>query len=76
MLDPVLKLAGVSVQRELPWDLELVSRHGNEGAEYVFAINHAATPVDLPVAGSDLLTGENVSDSAKIPAGGVRVLRR
>ncbi|MCE0537225.1 beta-galactosidase [Kineosporia rhizophila] len=76
VLDPVLKLAGVSVQRELPWDLELVSRHGNEGAEYVFAINHAATPVDLPVAGSDLLTGENVSDSAKIPAGGVRVLRR
>ena len=76
VLDPVLERAGITVDRDLPWDLELVSRHAEDGTEYVFAINHATTPVDLRVDGTDLLTGETCSGSAKIPAGGVRIFRR
>ncbi|GLY31902.1 beta-galactosidase [Kineosporia sp. NBRC 101731] len=76
VLDPVLERAGVTIDRDLPWDLEIVSRHGADGSEYVFAINHAGAPADLPVEGVDLLTGEPCTGSTKIPAGAVRVFRR
>jgi beta-galactosidase len=74
VLDPVLDRAGVGVRRDLPGDLELVSR-SRDGVAYLFAINHGTTAVELAVHGADLVTGEPCPDTAKIPAGGVRVFR-
>ena len=74
VLDPVLERAGVGVRRDLPWDLELVSR-ARDGVQYLFAINHGTTPVELTVNGTDVVTGESCPDTAKVPAGGVRVFR-
>ncbi|GAB6903246.1 beta-galactosidase [Kineosporia succinea] len=76
VLDPVLEIAGVAVERGLPWDLERVSRHAADGTEFVFAINHGAAPVDLPLEGTDVMTGAVLGGSVKIPAGEVRVVRR
>jgi beta-galactosidase len=74
VLDPVLQSAGVQVRRDLPWDLELVTRTGTDG-DYLFAVNHGAAAVDLEVDGIDVITGERCRDSAKVPAEGVRVFR-
>jgi beta-galactosidase len=74
VLDPVLELAGVVVRRDLPWDLELVTRSGPDG-DYLFAINHAGSAVALEVDGVDVVTGESCRSSAKVPAEGVRVFR-
>jgi len=73
VLDPVLELAQVRVRRDLPWDLELVTRSGPE-SDYLFAINHGGSAVDLEVDGVDVVTGEKCR-SAKVPAEGVRVFR-
>ncbi|WP_026162807.1 beta-galactosidase [Kribbella catacumbae] len=56
-----------------PDELELIRRRGAV-AEYLIAINHGNKPVDLPVGGTDLLSGE-AGESLKIEAGGVRVIR-
>ncbi|ADB30911.1 Beta-galactosidase [Kribbella flavida DSM 17836] len=56
-----------------PEDLELVRRR-HADAEYLIAVNHGTKPADLPVGGTDLLTGE-AGASLKVEAGGVRVLR-
>jgi len=76
VLDPVLELAGLSADRDLPWDLELLTRHGRDGVDYLFAVNHGGAPAEIEVTGTDLLTGRASSGSTKIPAGGVRVFRR
>ena len=74
VLDPVLAQAQVPVRRDLPPDLELLTRVGPDAA-YLFAINHGSAAVDLPVEGVDLVTGEPCPGSAKIPAEGVRIFR-
>jgi beta-galactosidase len=79
-LDAVLALAsqdaGLPVRDELPRDVEVVRRTGEQGS-YLFAINHtsqdAKLPIDLP--GTELLTGERAVGRLLVPAGGVRVLR-
>jgi beta-galactosidase len=74
VLDPVLELAGVAPRRDLPWDLELVTRSG-EHHDYLFAINHGSEAVEIVVDGADLVTGEDCEGTAKVPAEGVRVFR-
>ncbi|MEV8373444.1 beta-galactosidase [Kribbella sp. NPDC056861] len=56
-----------------PEELELIRRR-SAGAEYLIAVNHGNKPADLPIGGTDLLTGE-AGESLKVEAGGVRVLR-
>ncbi|TDO49112.1 beta-galactosidase [Kribbella sp. VKM Ac-2527] len=55
-----------------PADVEIIRRHGD--SEYLIAINHSNRPVDLPVGGTDLLSGES-GESLKLEAGGARVIR-
>jgi beta-galactosidase len=55
----------------LPPGVEAVRRVGSDAA-YLFVINHTAAAVELPVSGTDLLTGAHV---ATVPPGGVAVLR-
>ena len=54
--------------------LEIVTRTGQE-ARYTFLINHSGTNLSFPLAGFDLLTGENFAGEVAIPAGKVRVIR-
>ena len=56
-----------------PEDLELVRRHG-AAADYLIAINHGTKPAELPVGGTDLLSGEQ-GESLKVEPGGARVVR-
>jgi beta-galactosidase len=74
ILDPVLELAGLAPRRDLPWDLELITRSG-AGHEYRFAINHGSAAVEIVMDGADMVTGEECRGAAKVPAEGVRVFR-
>ncbi|MFM9445695.1 beta-galactosidase [Streptomyces acidiscabies] len=67
--------AGIT-PRDLPRDVEVVRRSG-ENADYLFAVNHTAGDVKVPLesAGTELLTGENASGHLAVPAGAVRVVR-
>jgi beta-galactosidase len=56
-----------------PAEVELIRRFSDE-SEYMIAVNHSNRPVDLPVGGTDLLTGES-GESLKLEAGGARVIR-
>jgi beta-galactosidase len=72
VLDKAYADAGIT-PGDGPEGLELVRRRGAE-AEYLIAINHGNEPADLPVGGTDLLSGE-AGESLKVEGGGVRVLR-
>lgn len=68
--------AGLPDRAELPRDVEVVRRAGEQGT-YLFVINHtgseAKVPLDAP--GTELLTGERVIGRLSVPPGAVRVLR-
>lgn len=72
VLSSVYADAGLSRARR-PAELEVVTR-GGEDADYVVAVNHATTPVRLPVTGTDLLGGR-WGEQHEVPAGGVVVAR-
>jgi beta-galactosidase len=70
LLASVLEEAGVTAPvPDPPAGHEVVRRAG-----FLFLINHAPQPADVPVAGTDLLTGDR-HDRARVPGGGVLVLR-
>ena len=73
VLARVYRDAGI-VPSGLPDELELVRRHGTE-ADYAIVINHSGQPVDVPLTGVDLLTGEPANGAVKVAAGAVRVVR-
>ena len=54
--------------------LEVV-RRSDDQRSYVFVINHGKTDIEYAATGRDLVTGEVVRGRARVPAGGVRVLR-
>jgi beta-galactosidase len=66
LVGQVLHAAGVGVP-ELPPGVEVVRR-----GEHAFVFNHADSPREVPVSGTDLLTG---SPRASLPPGGVAVVR-
>jgi beta-galactosidase len=68
----VLDEAGVQpVVPGLPAGVEAVRRVG-DGGSFLFVLNHTDASVPVPVAGTDLLTGER---DRPVPPGGVVVLR-
>ncbi|WP_036961733.1 Beta-galactosidase C-terminal domain, partial [Promicromonospora kroppenstedtii] len=79
--------AGVGPDVAAPTGVEVVRRWsdaappaGRQPTSWLFALNHteesATIGTDLaPVAGTELLTGESVTGTLTVPAGGVRVLR-
>jgi beta-galactosidase len=73
LLEPVYRDAGIAPSL-LPDEIELVRRHGAD-ADYAVVINHGDQPVDVPLTGVDLLTGERADGSVKVPGGAVRVVR-
>ncbi|MDQ1043084.1 beta-galactosidase [Streptomyces sp. V4I2] len=68
--------ADMSTRADLPRDVEVVRRTGESGT-YLFAINHTATDVKVPLDanGTELLTGERAAGGLAVPAGAVRVVR-
>ncbi|MBS1906472.1 MAG: beta-galactosidase [Actinobacteria bacterium] len=74
IVDRVLADAGVTVTTPAE-GLECVERIGDDGARWLIVLNHAEEPRELAAAGVDLATGERVTGSAVVPAGGVRILR-
>ena len=59
---------------ELPDDVEVVRRHGAD-ADYLVAVNHTEAAVAVPADGTELLSGEPVAGTVKVPAGGAVVVR-
>lgn len=68
--------AGLPDRAELPHDVEVVRRAGEQGT-YLFVINHSGAEVKVPldVPGTELLTGERAIGRLSVPPGAVRVLR-
>lgn len=73
LMSQIYRDAGIS-SADSPEGLEVVRRHG-DGVEYVVAINHSMTAVDMPTAGFDLLTQQEITDTATLAAGHVAVIR-
>ncbi|CAL9362254.1 beta-galactosidase [Streptomyces sp. enrichment culture] len=76
VLDRAAEDARIAPRPELPRDVEVVRRTGEQGS-YLFAINHTATEAKVPLDGSgtELLTGEAAAGHLPVPAGAVRVVR-
>ena len=72
VLGPVYQDAGIT-PADPPDGLEVVTRHG--AADYTVAINHGDQPVELHLAGQDLLTGERSDTTFKVAAGAARIVR-
>jgi beta-galactosidase len=66
--------AGVSAPIIASAGIEAVRRRG-DGASYLFVINHTQREAEVHAAGEELLTGRTVTDSLRVPAGGVAVVR-
>ncbi len=64
----------VPVGPESDGSVEVV-RRASADASYLFVINHSAAVVDLAAAGTELVTGEPVTTSLRVPAGAVRVVK-
>ncbi|MFJ2443500.1 beta-galactosidase [Streptomyces sp. NPDC087658] len=79
-LDTILGVAaadaGIAPRAELPCDIEVVRRAGENGS-YLFVINHTGTDTEVPLTGdgTELLTGERAAGGLAVPAGAVRVVR-
>lgn len=73
VLDAVYADAGLRATG-MPEGVELVTRESAE-ADYLIAVNHTAEPVEIPVAGEELLTGTACTGTLALAAGGVAVVR-
>jgi beta-galactosidase len=72
LLERVLDEAGVGpVVAGLPAGVEAVRRVGEAGS-YLFLMNHTGEQVDVPVTGTELLTGDA---AGRLAAEGVAVVR-
>jgi beta-galactosidase len=72
LLERVLSEAGVSpVVSGLPDGVEAVRRIGASGS-YLFLMNHTTDELDVPVTGTDLLTG---GPAGRLGVEGVAVVR-
>lgn len=74
LVTSVLDAAGVAYTAPVN-GLEVVTRT-RETEDFLFHINHSDADVPLLVAGTDVLTGEEITAEATVPAGGVRVVAR
>lgn len=52
-----------------------VVRRADATRSYLFVINHGGHDIDLPGSGHEIVTGEPVARTLRVPAGTVRVLR-
>jgi beta-galactosidase len=74
VVEQVLTEAGVAPEVVAPQGVETLRRVGSE-AGYLFVINHTADDADVEARGLDLLTGDAVEGTVRVPGGGVAVVR-
>lgn len=74
LTDRLLAETGVGPVVDAPRGVEVVRRRG-AGASYLFVINHGGTDADVPVTGTDLLTGDRAEGKVSVRAGDVAVVR-
>lgn len=72
VLDAV-EAAGIEPGVQPPAGLEVASRGSEEGA-FTFLINHTDVDAEYPAIGRNLISGEDVSGTAHIPAGAICVV--
>ncbi|MGB3909549.1 MAG: beta-galactosidase [Pseudolysinimonas sp.] len=72
LLNRLCAEAGIPVVAVGP-DVDLVTRV-TPTHDATFVINHRDEPITVPVSGLDLVTGETVTDTTPVAAGGVRVV--
>jgi beta-galactosidase len=58
-----------------PPGLEAVRRHAGDGRSWLFVLNHTGSASSVPVTGTELLSGRQVTGLLDVPAGGVAVVR-
>ncbi|MDR0958987.1 MAG: beta-galactosidase [Propionibacteriaceae bacterium] len=56
-------------------DVERLRRVADDGAEFVFVINHTGEAAPLLVSGTDAFSGETVDADDEVAAGGSRIIR-
>jgi beta-galactosidase len=71
LIDRLLTESGV--EPELPFGVEAVTRHAQDGRRWQIVLNHTADVVPLPAPGHDLLTDATAHE---LPPGGCVVLRQ
>ncbi|TQS93488.1 beta-galactosidase [Arthrobacter sp. TS-15] len=72
VLDAV-NAAGIEPGVQPPAGLEVASRHSEEGT-FTFLINHTDADAEYTASGLNLLSGEDVSGTAHVPAGTICVV--
>ncbi|ACQ81541.1 Beta-galactosidase [Beutenbergia cavernae DSM 12333] len=75
LVEALLAESGVAPAAAAPAGVEVVRRrHADDGASYLFAINHTGSDARVAASGTDLLTGTAWDGETPVPAGGVVVL--
>ncbi len=74
LLARVLAEAGVSPAAVVPAGVEVVRRSG-DGASYLFVFDHTGEEQLVPADGVELLTGDTVRGTVRVPARGAAVVR-
>ncbi|AFR31097.1 beta-galactosidase [Arthrobacter sp. Rue61a] len=72
VLDAV-RAAGIELGVQPPTGLEVASRDSEDGT-FTFLINHMDADAEYPASGRNLISGEDVSGTAHIPAGTICVV--
>ncbi|MET3804664.1 beta-galactosidase [Nakamurella sp. UYEF19] len=75
VMDPLYAAAGVTPVAGLPHGLEMVTRRDHSQTFY-FLLNHTDQPVDVPLSGTDVISGERHEHSVPVPATQVIVIRQ
>ncbi|MGQ7787234.1 beta-galactosidase [Nesterenkonia sp. K-15-9-6] len=70
----VLDEAGVAAEAEAPEGVDVVRRHGEDGATYLFVLNHTAQDAVIGADGRELITGAEVAGDLTVRAGEVAVV--
>ena len=59
---------------DLPADVEVV-RRSKDGTDWTFCINHGTDEVQLPLAGFEVISGDELDGGLSLAAGAVAVVR-
>ena len=75
LVDRLLAETGIEAPVAPTPGLEVVTR-SDEASSFVFLLNHTTSHQDVELEGRELITGETVAGTLRVPAGAVRVVRR
>ncbi|WP_083941737.1 beta-galactosidase [Sanguibacter suarezii] len=75
LVEAVLADAGVTGEIEAPAGVEVVRRHGADGASFLFVLNHTDAEASVKASGLDLLTGSTATGDLTIAPGAVAVIQ-